>query len=133
MEINIHAGQRVLYKHKGQWEVGELAYTKPEITEKGLFLFVVPKEFINQDKVPYTHDAEINDLFVEAKPVEDWMQQYGYLMPKEEYIDFIQSEDFDKNTERAYMSDGEYYYYNVNKYSEQWLRKQPFDYVVREE
>ena len=46
---------------------------------------------------------------------------------------WIYGEDFDKNIEHAYVSDGEYYYYNVNKYSEQWLNKQPFDFIVREE
>ena len=98
-----------------------------------MFVFVIPKDYIDTEEVPYLHDVEINDLFLEAVPVEDWMAQYGYLMPKEKYIEFIQSEDFDKNIEHAYVSDGEYYYYNVNKYSEQWLNKQPFDFIVREE
>jgi hypothetical protein len=134
MEIKIHAGQRVLYKHNGQWCVGKLTnQMSPELTEKGLFVFVIPKDYMDAEEVSYLHDVEINDLFLEAIPVEDWMAQYGYLMPKEDYINFIKSEEFDKNTERAYVSDGEYYYYNVNKYSEQWLNKQPFDYIVREE
>ena len=134
MEIKIHAGQRVLYKHNGQWCVGKLtSQMPPELTEKGLFVFVIPKDYLDAEEVPYLHDVEINDLFLEAIPVEDWMAQYGYLMPKEDYINFIKSEEFDKNIEHAYVSDGEYYYYNVNKYSEQWLNKQPFDYIVREE
>ena len=134
MELKIHAGQRVLYKHEGQWNVGKLTnQMPPELTEKGLFVFVIPKDYMDAEEVPYLHNVEINDLFLEAIPVEDWMSQYGYLMPKEKYIEFIQREDFDKNIEHAYVSDGEYYYYNVNKYSEQWLRKQPFDYIVREE
>lgn len=134
MEIKIHAGQRVLYKHDGQWCVGQLTnLMAPVLNRKGLFLFINPKEYMDTADPQYLHDAEINDIFFEAKPVEDWMQQYGYLMSKEEYIEFIQSDEFDKNIEHAYVSDGEYYYYNVNKYSEQWLRKQPFDYIVREE
>lgn len=134
MDLKIHKGMRVLYKHNGQWEVGELTnQMQPALTEKGLFIFIIPKDYMDADEVPYYHDAELNDIFFEAKPVEDWMTQYGYLMPKEKYIEFIQSEDFDKNIEHAYVSDGEYYYYNVNKYSEQWLNKQPFDYIVREE
>lgn len=130
MEINIHAGQRVLYKSEGQWKVGELARANAYV-DKGLYVPVIPQEnlYTSLDTIM----VEINDLFLEAKVVEDWMQQYGYLMSKEDYIDFINSEDFDKNIEHAYMSDGEYYYYNVNKYSENWLKKQPFDYVVREE
>lgn len=133
MDLKIHKGMRVLYKHNGQWEVGELTEVQNTVlTDKGLFLSIIPSEFIG-GTAPYYHDAELNDIFFEAKPVEDWMTQYGYLMPKEKYIEFIQSEDFDKNIEHAYVSDGEYYYYNVNKYSEQWLNKQPFDYIVREE
>jgi len=134
MDLKIHDGMRVLYKHNGQWCVGKLTnQMSPELTEKGLFIFVIPKDYMDAEEVPYLHDVEINDLFLEAVPVEDWMAQYGYLMPKEKYIEFIQSEDFDKNLEHAYVSDGEYYYYNVNKYSEQWLNKQPFDFIVREE
>ena len=134
MDLKIHNGMRVLYKHNGQWCVGKLTnQMSPELNEKGLFVFVIPKDYMDAEEVPYLHDAEINDLFLEAAPVEDWMAQYGYLMPKEKYIEFIQSEDFDKNIEHAYVSDGEYYYYNVNKYSEQWLNKQPFDFIVREE
>ena len=134
MDLKIHNGMRVLYKHNGQWCVGKLTnQMSPELNERGLFVFVIPKDYMDAEEVPYLHDVEINDLFLEAIPVEDWMAQYGYLMPKEKYIEFIQSEDFDKNIEHAYVSDGEYYYYNVNKYSEQWLNKQPFDYIVREE
>lgn len=134
MDLKIHNGMRVLYKHNGQWCVGKLTnQMSPELNEKGLFVFIIPKDYMDAEEVPYLHDVEINDLFLEAVPVEDWMAQYGYLMPKEKYIEFIQSEDFDKNIEHAYVSDGEYYYYNVNKYSEQWLNKQPFDYIVREE
>ena len=134
MDLKIHNGMRVLYKHNGQWCVGKLTnQMSPELTEKGLFVFVIPKDYMDAEEVPYLHDVEINDLFLEAVPVEDWMAQYGYLMPKEDYINFIKSEEFDKNIEHAYVSDGEYYYYNVNKYSEQWLNKQPFDFIVREE
>lgn len=129
MDLKIHKGMRVLYKHNGQWEVGELTEIHNTIlTDKGLFLSIISNA--SHESI---HEVELNDIFFEAKPVEDWMAQYGYLMPKEKYIEFIQSEDFDKNIEHAYVSDGEYYYYNVNKYSEQWLNKQPFDFIVREE
>jgi len=134
MELDIHTGKRVLYKHNGQWEVGEISdLMPPAITEKGLFLFIIPKEYINTPDIAYLHDVEINDIFLDAVPVEDWMTQYNYLMPKNEYIDFIKSDEFDKSIERAYVSDGEYYYYSINKFTEQWLNKQPFEYVVREE
>ena len=130
--INIHAGQRVLYKHNGQWNVGKLSnQMPPELTEKGLFVFVIPKDYMDAEEVPYLHDAEINNLYLDAKPVEDWMAEYHQLITMDEYIEFIASEDFDKNAEDAYVSDGEYYYYSINKFTESWLRKQPFAYVVR--
>lgn len=126
MELDIRAGKRILYKLNGKWNVGELAQANAYV-DKGLFLPVIRKEDIDYLMV------EINDIFLESKPVEDWMRQYGYLMTKDEYIDFINSEDFDKNIEHSYVSDGEYYYYNINKFNESWIRKQPFDYIVREE
>lgn len=130
--INIHAGQRVLYKHNGQWNVGKLTnQMPPELTEKGLFVFVIPKEYMDAEEVPYLHDAEINNLYLDAKPVENWMAEYHQLITMDEYIEFINSEDFDKNAEDAYVSDGEYYYYSISKFNEQWLRKQPFTYIVR--
>lgn len=130
--INIHAGQRILYKHNGQWNVGKLTnQMPPELTEKGLFVFVIPKEYMDAKEVPYLHDAEINNLYLDAKPVENWMAEYHQLITMDEYIEFVNSEDFDKNAEDAYVSDGEYYYYSISKFNEQWLRKQPFTYIVR--
>lgn len=130
--INIHAGQRVLYKHNGQWNVGKLTnHMPPELTEKGLFVFVIPRDYMDAEEVPYLHDTEINNLYLDAKPVEDWMAEYHQLITMDEYVEFVNSEDFDKNAEDAYVSDGEYYYYSINKFTESWLRKQPFAYVVR--
>lgn len=133
MEINIHSGQRVLYKNKNQWKVGILQQGNATINEKGLFLFIIPIEFIDmsENEIPYVHDAEIHDIFFDSWKVEPWMKEYGQLMTKEDYIDFIDSDDFDKKSERAYVSDGDYYYYAVNKFSATWLERQPFDYIVR--
>ena len=134
MSFNIRAGKRVLYKHNGKWEVGELANGQyGTVNEKGLFLYIIPKEFIGKEDIPFYHDAEINDIFLDASPVENWMKQYHYLMTKEEYIAFIESEDFNRATEQAWVSDGEYYYYPVNKYSATWILKQPFEYIVRDD
>lgn len=131
--INIYAGQRVLYKHNGQWKVGELDALPATVNEKGVFFFIIPREFIGNSKseIPYVEDVEINNLYLDAKPVEDWMAEYHQLITMDEYIEFIASEDFDKNAEDAYVSDGEYYYYSINKFTESWLKKQPFAYVVR--
>lgn len=131
--INIHAGQRILYKHIGQWKIGELDTIPPIINDKGVFFYIIPYEFIGKphNEVKYVDDAEINNLYLEAKPVEEWMREYKQLITKDEYLQIIQEEDFDKNGETAYVSDGEYYYYPINKFTEQWLNKQPFDFIVR--
>ena len=134
MAMKFYVGKRVLYKHNGQWEVGVLSKRNPAITSKGLFLFVVPKEFmeLKDEDTPFVHDAEINDIFLDAQPVEDWMKSYGNCISKQDYITFIeQDESFVKDIEQAYVSDGEYYYYPVSKFNRTWLEKQPFDYIVR--
>lgn len=132
MELDIHEGKRVLYKHNGQWEVGELTEAhNTKLTNKGLYLSVIPKEFIGQDAL-YLHDAEINDIFLDATPVEDYWRDYkDIFMTKEDYLTFIESEDFVKASEQAYVSDGEYYYYPISRYTKNWIEKQPFEYVVR--
>ena len=135
MELDIHEGKRVLYKHDGQWHVGTLTEAHNTVlTQKGLYLTIIPIEFGDKDwtEVPFMHDAEINDIFLDAMPLDDYLKDYSNIfMTKEEYIDFIESEDFIKATEQAYVSDGEYYYYPISKYNKNWIEKQPFDYVVR--
>lgn len=127
MELDIRAGKRVLYKHCGQWAVGTLEESNAQsLTGVGLFLRIIPK-----DEENIVHIAEINEIFFDTHPVEDWMKQYHNLMTKEEYIKFIDSEDFERNTEEAWVSDGEYYYYPITKFTANWIMKQPFDYVVR--
>lgn len=134
MAMKIYVGKRVLYKHNGQWEVGTISKRNPEITHRGLYLFLVPKEFmeLKDENTPFVHDAEINDIFLDALPVEDWMKEYNNLMTKEDYIKLIESENFEKAIEVAFVSDGEYYYYPISKFTRAWLEKQPFEYVVRE-
>lgn len=137
MNLNIRAGMRVLYKHNNQWEVGALAHTHSAVlTDKGLFLYVIPKKFIGMDEqhVSYLYDVELNDLFFDAFKIEDCYKDYHqYFMTKEDYIAFTESEDFDRHHENAYVSDGEYGYYPISKFTRTWLEKQPFDYVVRGE
>ena len=128
MELDIHAGKRILYKLNGKWNVGELAQANAYV-DKGLFLPVIKKEdlYNNLDHIM----VEIKDIYLNSEPVEDWMKEYGYLMTKEEYVDYIQTDDFDKYVETGYVSDGEYYYYPVSSYNKNWIMKQPFDYIVR--
>lgn len=134
MDLHIRAGMRVLYKHDGKWNIGELAYSQnATVNNKGLFLYIIPKEFIGMpDKeIPYLHDAEINDIFFDAHIVDEAWKDYDIMIPKEKYIEIIEEDDFIKSLENAYVSDGEYYYYPVTKFNRAWIEKQPFEYVVR--
>ena len=128
MEINIRADMRVLYKQgNSNWMVGTIHKGTAEVNEQGIWIPIVPLD--TEDELHY---AEINNLFLDVVPLENWHKQYKeYFMTKEEYIKFIESEDFDKHNENAYVSDGEYVYYRINKFNESWINKQPFDYVVR--
>lgn len=128
MEINIRADMRVLYKQgNSNWMVGTIHKGTAEVNEQGIWIPIVPLD--TEDELHY---AEINNLFLDVVPLENWHKQYKeYFMTKEEYIKFMESEDFDKHNENAYVSDGEYVYYRINKFSENWINKQPFDYVVR--
>lgn len=131
MELNIHGGQRVAYKYQNSWTTGELRTGQAALTDKGLYLYIIPKEFIGKDQVPYCHDAEINDIFLDAFPVEEWMKDCkDMFFTKQEYINHIEEEDFVRALENAYVSDGEYCYYPVGKYTRNWIEKQPFDYIV---
>lgn len=140
MELDIHAGKRILYKkNNNSWNVGELAQASAKLNIDGLFLPVYPQEiFYLIHSSSYTWDEpdyiyiNINDIFLEAMPLEDWIKDYKkYFMTKEEYIEFIESDEFEKALENSYVSDGEYIYYPVNKYTRNWIEKQPFDYIVR--
>lgn len=125
MELDIKAGKRVLYKVNNQWAPGTLLRGVGSLNEKGLFLPV-------EDSDGKVIDKEINELFLDAIPMdESWKDYSDIFMTKDKYGDFIESEDFIKNAEIAYVSDGEYYYYKVNKFTRNWLEKQPFDYIVR--
>ena len=130
MEINIRAGQRVLYKDgKSGWLVGIIDNGDAEVNEQGLWLPIIPLRFADMEPedIPYIQYAEINNVFFDGHPLESWMRP----IDKAEYIKFIQSEDFEKNLENAWVCDGEYYYYPVSKYNETWLNKQPFNYILR--
>ena len=129
MKINIYAHQRVAYKcGNSGWLVGNIHEGNAQVGSVGLFIPIVPLNGDPEDQIDW---AEINEIYLEAEPVEDWMKEYGYLMTKEDYIEYIQSDEFDKNTETGYVSDGEYYFYPVVSYTKNWLMKQPFDYIVR--
>ena len=124
MENKIHAGMRVLYKENGNnWLIGNVESGRAEVNNNGIFIPIEPK---NGDFIVY---IEINNIFTDAVEVEDWMR--SLLITKEEYIKIMEDEDFHRSTEVAWFSDGEYYYYPVSKYSENWIMKQPFEYILR--
>jgi len=126
MELNIRAGARILYKNGNSgWLIGTVQKTESaEVNEKGVWIPVQPIN--NEEEI---HFAEINNIFTDCTLIEDWMRPG--LLTKKEYIDIIQSDNFEKNLEHAWVSDGEYAYYYVSKYTENWIMKQPFDYILR--
>ena len=130
MDFNIRAHMRVLYKQgNSNWMIGTIALGSAEINNLGLYLPIKPKD--TEDEIHY---AEINQIFFDAFKLDDWIKDYPkYFMTKKDYIKFIESEDFDKRIENAYVSDGEYSYYPVSKYNKKWIEKQPFEYIVRGE
>lgn len=129
MELNIRAGMRVLYKQgSSNWMVGDIIQGNAEINEQGIWLPIIPKGKTADEEVHY---AEINQIFLDAIPLDNWMKER--LIKKEDYIKIIDNDDFDKHLENAWVSDGEYYYYPISKYNEIWINKQPFDYVIRSE
>lgn len=137
MENKIHAGMRVLYKKNGNnWLIGEVSSGNAIVNEVSVFIPILTEEAIKQihskdfqwDE-PEVVMVDIDDLYVDAEEVEDWMK--SSLMTKEEYIKILDSEDFHRSTEVAWVSDGEYYYYPISKFTENWIMKQPFDYVLR--
>ena len=130
MDINIRAKMRVLYKNDNRgWRVGEIMKGNAEISELGLFLPIIPKDAQAEEEI---HWAEIKNIFFDAFKIEDWAKDYhDYFMSKKDYIKFIESDDFNRQLENAYVSDGEYGYYPITKFTKNWLEKQPFDFVVR--
>ena len=130
MNMKICAGMRVLYKENNQWQVGITAVGIAHVALNGLFIPIIPIPQEDDKQV----NKEINDIFFDAFKIEDYIKDYKeYFMTKEDYIKFIENEDFDKHLENAYVSDGEYGYYPISKYNRNWIEKQPFDYVIRTE
>lgn len=130
MAINIHAGKRVLYKNGNSgWLIGDIMEGKAEVNSTGVFIPIIPHG-TNADEE--YHWAEINNLFLDAEELNQNLKMYPeYYMSKEDYLNFIVSDDFHRSIENAYFTDGEYIYYPVSKYSKNWIEKQPFDYIVR--
>ena len=129
MDFNIRAGMRVLFKWKNSnWKTGYISEGSADVETDGLYLPIITKS-APEELGCEAYQVHINDIFFDAIKLEDWMKDN--LVRKEDYIEIIQQEDFEKNLENAWFSDGEYYYYPVSKFSESWIMRQPFDYVIR--
>ena len=127
MDLNIRAGMRVLYKSgNSNWLVGTVMEGHAEVNKTGVFIPIIPIDMNPEEEY---HWAEINQIYTDAKKLDDWMKDS--LLTKEEYIQIIHGEDFHKTIETAWVSDGEYYYYPVSKFNDTWIRKQPFEYILR--
>lgn len=132
METKIRAGQRILYKDGNSgWLVGIVDRGNAEINEQGVWIPIIPLRFTHMERedIPYIQYAEMNTIFTEGQPVDEWMK--SALLTKKDYIKIIESEDFERALENAWVSDGEYYYYPVSTYTEKWINKQPFNYILR--
>lgn len=140
MDLNIHADMRVLYKENNEpWRVGVISPGSATIDDKGIKIPVFPiktwKEMMEARNYEYAEVQIVRDypyltnIRFDSTELQDWMKDS--LMTKEEYIKIIQSEDFHRSTEVAWVSDGEYYYYPVSKFNDTWIMKQPFDYILR--
>ena len=99
-----------------------------EVNKTGVFIPIIPIDINPEEEY---HWAEISQIYTDAKKLDDWMKDS--LLTKEEYIQIIHGEDFHRTIESAWVSDGEYYYYPVSKFNDNWIMKQPFEYILRNE
>ena len=142
MEItDIRAGMRVLYKKSsGNWLIGEIKDGNAIINRSGILLPIYTEasmrtlksqKYILDDELQIIY-VPISNVFFDAFSIEDNIKGYSdYFMTKEDYMNFVESDEFEKRGEIAYVSDGEYGYYPVSKFTRAWLEKQPFKYIVR--
>lgn len=121
MEFNAYAGQRVLYKINGHnWKVGTLVDASFE--EEGLYFSIH-----DLDNENYNISVPINNIFFNARKLEDW--ETAYIYSKEHFLELIENEEVSSKNNEAWMSDGEYAYYTIGKWNKNWITKQPFKYI----
>lgn len=128
MNTDIYAGKRVLYKQNSGWQVGELLPNGIKLNSEGLYFNVM-------DLVTGNMESNIlfENLFLDGEELQDWQKDMsnGVLFTVEDFIEqVLEDEDFSSNEGKAYMSDGEYYYYPVSKLNKTWLKKQNLHYVA---
>ena len=129
MEVNnIYAGQRVLYKvNDSSWRVGNLITNGAFLGEDGLRFMVQDPDGEKTDM-----GIPVSNLFFEAEKLQDWEKDSsnGIIYTKQEFIDYINDEEFDARLGEAFVSDGEYKYYRVAHFNEGWINRQPFEYIL---
>ena len=118
---SIYAGMRVLFKNGHGWEVGELhsATLTDELTFSVINIEGEEIKWITAD-----------NIFFNTRFLEPWEQ--SYVMTKDEFLQKVEDEEIIPQANSAWMSDGEYAYYSVGRWNENWINKQPFEYVLCE-
>ena len=127
MELKIYANKPILYKQGNHgWRPGVLSPENVKLTPDGLFFTVITHDGTKEPNVRF------EELYLEAQELKDWEQdpQNGVIFSTDEFIQKIEDEELTVRDGLAYVSDGHYKYYPVSKFTENWIRKQPFDYIV---
>ena len=127
MELKIYANKPVLYKNGNHcWRPGVLSAENVKLTNDGLTFTVINYDGSKEMGIRY------EELFLDAQELQDWEQdpKNGVLFTIDEFIQKIEDEEIDARSGLAYVSDGHYKYYPVSKFTANWIRKQPFDYIV---
>ncbi len=126
METKIFAGRRVLYKHNSGWRVGELLPNGVKLTPEGLFFSIMNVDGILEPQIPYEH------LYFDSVELKDWERDpsNGVLYTVDDFLQKMEDEELTKNDGLAYVSDSEYRYYPVSTFTKNWIKKQPFQYIV---
>jgi hypothetical protein len=115
---DIYKGMRVLFKKNHGWQIGELYSAK---LDDNLTFSVID---INGDEIT---DITGDNIFFNTRVLDEWEQDYVYN--KEDFLQRYEDGEFSPTTHTAWVSDGEYVYYRVDKWNKNWLSKQPLSYV----
>lgn len=115
---NTYCGMPILFKNGYGWQSGKLF--RADLNNNLTFSVLDNNEH-------QIDNISCENIFFHAHRLEDW--EYDYLYDKEEFLERYQDEEFTPITHSAFVSDGVYVYYRVDKWNKNWLDKQPFEYV----
>ena len=83
-------------------------------------------------RIPYTGSGVMSSaLSMNKDSSKRFYAEAGLSVPESALVTSANSDDFERALEEAWVSDGEYYYYPVSTYTEKWIDKQPFTYIMR--